>query len=312
MSDYLEKYNKVKEKYIQSGGKVDERDTESELTTKLLAEVDKLAYVPEDSVGKDAPQKLDLVKLEDDARTEEDIKKEVEALIEAKYGKAVQEKQKLAEEKIEEIDSKKLQNATQKSENEANINQIYDNYVENAENQALKRGLARSSIIINQLDGIEQSRADELSKNATEYMSFLRNLEDEIFEIETALDEDLSMLELDKASEHQKLLNEKTNELAKTKKEIAEFNNNVEKMQAEYQLKKQSTDQKNVKTAEEILNKENDAKQKAREEQYNLILKTLKAMGKEQGLNELFSNPRYAEYLKHDIDDLYYNLRYMK
>ena len=34
--------------------------------------------------------------------------------------------------------------------------------------------------------------------------------------------------------------------------------------------------------------------------------------GKEQGLNELFSNPRYAEYLKHDIDDLYYNLRYMK
>jgi len=313
MSNYLETYKKLKEKYIDEGGTVDE-NTESEITSNLLKQVEEIGYKPPKITESETLPELSLTKLAEDTRTEDDIKSEVADIVDAKYGIKKQELNSKAQNNIEETNNKITQNVIEKSENEANINKIYDQYVNNMENQALKRGLARSSIIIGQIDGIESERADKLNKSADEYSSKLNSLENEIVTIRSNLKEDLSLLELEKAKEEKNLLDSKLNELTKLKKQIAEFNNDVEKVQAEYELKRKKQELENQKNIEEILNSsvEQDKKKEAESDQYMLIYYTLKKLGKDQALKELFSNEKYADYLGDHISDMYYALRYGK
>lgn len=314
MSNYNELYKKLKEKYIKSGGQTYDEDNKSEFSNKLLNEVDKLSYKTPEILKEELPEKLNLKKLDEDYRTEDDIKAEVKSLIDLKYGKKKQENEEDYENSIKNINNKKMQNEIQKNENDEKINNIYDNYTQNMENQSLKRGLARSSIIINQLDGIEKERASELSKNAKDYAQKFESLENEIEQLKSSFKKNLSLLEIEKASEERTILNEKLEELEKTKKSILDFNNEIEKMQADYQLKKQKQDIDNAEKLEKILNSDEEKiKQKeSKKEQYNLIYNSLKSLGKEEALKELFSNSNYAKYLGESIYDLYYALRYTR
>jgi len=311
MSNYLEKYKKLKDKYIEEGGTVDE-GVESDLTKNLLKQVDELAYKPPKVLEDEKLPELHLTKIAEDNRSEEDVKNEVADIINEKYVNKTQEITAKAQDDIDSTNKKITQNVVEKNEKDANINKIYDKYINNMENQALKRGLARSSIIINQIDGIESERAEKLNKSAEDYSTKLSELEDDIVAIRANLKENLSMLELEKAKEEKTMLDTKLTELSKLKKQIADFNNNVEKVQAEYELKRRKQELDNQKNIEEIINSdaEQDKRKAAESDQYTLIYYTLKKLGKDQALKELFSNEKYADYLGDRINDMYYALRY--
>lgn len=215
-------------------------DLQLDFSTKdPFTEFEKIDNYYNNKKNQEEQNNLTLERLEMPTQTEEDITELVKAQLDSKYNTL---KNSQTESYNTEREAKAQEKDTARQYANASrdeINAIYDSTVTSAENQALKRGLARSSIIINQLDGIEKSRASELSQVATELNEELSAIDRELLNLEARQENALNSLDLDYASELQTQIQSEMQKLEEKKQEVIEFNNEVERLEAQYRLERQ-------------------------------------------------------------------------
>ena len=255
----------------------------------------------------DAPDSLGMSKVDVPSMTEDELKNLAKDSLEEKYNTKKESTNNSYDKKIEDL-IKSQETAKQNAEDRKSaINSAYDESIKSTENQALKRGLARSSIVIGQLAGLESSRAEELSSNLKNLETKLNDSETQISALEQAQLEALSNLEIEYAMELETKISKLQEDYQKRVQEAIEFNNNVEKLEAEYKLKldKQKTDKQ--KTLTELQNKYGTSYTKyvIQDAQYEYLRTYLDTLDKEYALALLSTNKDFKTMLGSRYTDLY-------
>lgn len=263
-------------------------------------------YYPEGS-SVQIPDSLDLEKMEipeiDREKIEEETTREESV-------KTEREKDNLKGEVELKTDAKKqeIEMAKEKAEkNRENVKEIYDEYKVSVESDAIKRGLARSSVALLSIEGVEASRAKELVKIADNLSSTISGLEDDILKLQQGLQSSLDKLDIELAENINSEIASKIEKLEKKRDEAIEFNNKVNEMEAEYQLKRIDKIDEATKLEEELAKKyQGAAEQDKREKKIQLALDYFSSMDKTTALGVIISSPELAKVLGDSYYDLYY------
>lgn len=189
----------------------------------------------------------------------------------------------------------------------AEIGEIYDEYKLSAESDAIKRGLARSSVALLSMDNIEGARAKELSRVAENLTSSINQVEAEIGELQADLEVSLSNLDLELAVNINNSIKERIDELKKAQADAIEFNNKVSQMQAEYALKvgdkKKEAQEYEAELAKQYEGSANEART---QEKLEIAMDYYGKMNKIDALREIVSSTDLASALGDGFYDLYY------
>jgi len=210
--------------------------TDTEEYKKLLQELDDIAKKYEFPLEKREPVDTE-INLERKTFTDvsdEDLKKQVKDSL-ASYkitseNKIKEDALKKQQTVLEEIETAK---DTAKS-NKETTSAYYDQAKQNAENDALKRGLSRSSIIVNTLSAFDQDRINKLTqidKNLTEQ---IEGLNDQINLLTLEKDKALEDFNIEYASKLNTKLAELKSDLQARKDEVTEYNNKIAQIEKEY------------------------------------------------------------------------------
>jgi len=184
----------------------------------------------------DAPESLGLEKVEVPEKSEEELVTLAKNSLEQNYNTQKNNTTTSFEKQIEDIINSKKSLTDSASKQTTEINEIYDRSVAQTEEQALKRGLARSSIVINQLSTIEGDRANQLATILNTLQSSLDINQSKISQLEKQKDQALSELDVEYALELQDQIEKTTQEYQKQRQEAIDFNNSIAKLEAEYKL----------------------------------------------------------------------------
>lgn len=185
----------------------------------------------------DAPDSLGLETKTVQEKNDEDFLNEAKNSLDQKYKTKTKQTSDTFEEKINTAMKKRDEETEKYKSNKQEIDEIYSQSKTNTENQALKRGLARSSIVINQLASIENSKAQELTNLLNDYTKSLEEKELNIEDLTNQKENALKELDIEYALELDEKIADLKNDYEKEKNEVIEFNNQVKKLEAEYQLK---------------------------------------------------------------------------
>lgn len=255
----------------------------------------------------DAPTSLNLEKIEVPNKTKEEISNQAKNEVSEKYKTSREKSNDNFQSKIDEIlnNNKSLQ--TKNQENQDKINSYYDSSKKETENQALRRGLARSSIVIGELASIEGSRANELSKLLSQYQTSLDENEKKIQDFQAQKEKAIEELNIKEALEIEEKISSLTDEFEKQKKEAIEFNNNIEKLEAEYQIKYQKEKQDYQHEALKIDSTYGTdyLKEQMKQKQYDILESYLDTLEPSYAMNLLLTNKEFKNILQERFHSLY-------
>ena len=254
-------------------------------------------------------ESLGLEKLEAVEVDENKIKADVEKSLMGEYEK---KKDNAVSTSAREIESEKeFQNNLIKSaeENKEEISAIYDEAKIEASNQSLKRGLARSSIALLSINGLEEGKAKELASLAENLSGALDESERLVQSLRDELESSLESLDIEYAIEVNEKIKEEVEKLYKKQKEVIEFNNNVEKLETDYQSKRNSLLKDREELAEKYSEEYKGIATKTRENEIEeAVLNYLKNMSKSEAIKVLATDSRFTQYLGSKFYDVYYRI----
>lgn len=188
----------------------------------------------------------DIYKLEylkGDDTTDEQLKKQATDFVSNEnLATAERLKAQNVNEKVQFNEEKQKQNENHAIET-ANISKSYDNAKQSASDQALKRGIGRSSIIMNMLKDYDLSKINALEKSDEKHKTALNEIDQKISELDNSLSNALKKLDMQTAFE----INEKLNSLKKERDERNEkaikYNNQINETLGEYKKKLLESDE---------------------------------------------------------------------
>ncbi len=255
----------------------------------------------------DAPDSLNLDKVEVPNKTDEEIIGAVKNSLTDKYSKKKETTDQSFREKIESLLSSTQTLKDRNQESQDQINQSYDNSIKATENQALKRGLARSSIVISQISSLEGGRASDLSQSLKDLENKLSDAEKQIASLESEQQEALNNLEVEYALELEEEIQKAKDDYQKSVQEAINFNNNVDKLEAEYKLKLDKQKQDKQKTLTELKDKYDTTYtfNKIRDEQFNYLKDYLSELDKDYALSLLLTNREFKSVLGNRYKEMY-------
>lgn len=250
---------------------------------------------------------VNLEKVEVPEIEEDKIKERVTNEIYEEYEAKKQNLQNQSEKATDKIEEQKKTLVSNVEKNKKDITEIMDSSKVVAENEALRRGLARSSIIILQLDGIEKNKAEKLSDLAVSLTDELNKLENEVRNLENELIVSLDNLDINHAMKINTLVADKIAELEKKQKEAIEYNNEVEKEQFDYNAKIKNQQVKDV--IDEYKLKEEygiSTSTGMQDEKFDVVLKYLNSIPREEALKLLTQDRTIIDHLGKRYNDMYY------
>ena len=206
-------------------------------TEKYSDLLDKFKQV-DDKYNKSDDGPLELEKKTFTPLSEDEIKKRAEdSLYEYKEnGKAnINDEYELKQKNIDEqISSSKTNADEKKKETQA----LYSSLKKDASNDATKRGLARSSIVINILDAFDQNMINEYNKINEEISAKVESLTSEKNLLSEQRENALNNFDLDHAIKLSNKIDEINTELANEEQKVLEYNNQIAQKEAEYEEKR--------------------------------------------------------------------------
>lgn len=276
-------------------------------TAEALEGANKIKQDYENGKVSSAPESLGLEKIEIADKDEEDFKKEAENSLKDKYNNEREKTESSFKSKVDELlgamDSAKQKN----KETEKKLNEYYDNSIKETENQALRRGLARSSIIIGQISNLEGSRANELANALSNLESSLSDSEKKIGELNSSLESALDSLDIEEAEKIQEQIGKLKESYEKEKQEAIKFNNNVLKLEAEY--KKDLEKQKQEMQKEDLALKDKYGvsylEREMKQKQFDYLKNYLDTLDKNYALNLLLTNKEFKNVLAENYSTMY-------
>ena len=136
--------------------------------------------------------------------------------------------------KSDELDSNKQSAISTVNSAKENLNQYYNNAKTNAESQALKRGLARSSIIVNQLGAFDKEKLNDYKRLDDELNTQINAINFELNALNGQKQKALNDFNVSYAVKLQDKINSLTDELNKKQNEVIKYNNEIVLKEAEF------------------------------------------------------------------------------
>lgn len=206
--ELVDSLNKINEKYDQ---KTDRDYYESELLAELGEEPN---YEKKDEIAIDK----DKIAQETEAGYQETREKNEKELAD-KYGK----KTETLYEKIERLNQELPQELDK-------ISDKYETYKKNAGFDALKRGMARSTVAQLEQDSLEGLKEDALNEKLVSTANAVEKLDNEINELESELDTALNELDIELASKLQKEIDTKVKRLESEQNKVLAYNKKIDEL----------------------------------------------------------------------------------
>ena len=138
---------------------------------------------------------------------------------------------------IEKLESDKESNKANYETAKSNVKSYYAEVKENASNDALKRGLSRSSIVINVLDAFnneELAKYNDLNDNLT---NTINEIDTEISNLNFQQEKALKDFDITYAVKLQDRINSLTESLLEKQNEVLKYNNQIAEKESEYNRK---------------------------------------------------------------------------
>ena len=233
----MSKINITEEQINTASKQKTSNTTDSEEYKKLLQELDNIAKKYEFPLKEREPldTKINLERKTFTDVSDDELKKQVEDSLtnykqtnENKINEnALKQKQTL----VDEIESAK-QNAKSTKET---TSAYYDNAKQSAENDALKRGLSRSSIIVNTLSAFDQDRINKLTQIDKKLTEEIEGINDQINLLNLEKEKALEDFNIEYASKLNTKLAELKSDLQARKDEVTEYNNKIAQIEKEYE-----------------------------------------------------------------------------
>lgn len=299
-----EKQNKIKDTLAK----------ESELVNKL-DELDKswqASQTPDDEVDIDAlfPQDSGLRELEYNPATDEQLREL--ARREADYNKqtSINALDKQYTNKKSGLESQKSEADKSLEDSYAKLESLYKELRQNAENNSLKRGMARSSVIMGQLSNLDSAHMASAGEVEAAYNDVIGNINNNITQLESDRETALDTLDLKYASELSTRISELEKERADTIAQYEKYNNTIREKDRKYQQEREEDVEQYLANREkEKLAAEEEQrayeskygysgeKQKNYVERYNLAYDFYSALSPDIAADALAASPNMKYYL---------------
>ena len=259
----------------------------------------------------DAPSNLEIDKIQVPNKTEDELVKIAKDSLDKKYNTSKASTNKNFERKINDLLLQQDDYKTSTENKKNNIDEYYNEAIKNTENQALKRGLARSSIIINQISNLNGEKANALTNTMKDLENSLINNQKEITSLNQERDLALENLDIEYLIELDQKLEEVKSDYNKSVQDAIEFNNNVEKLKAEYQLDldKQKLDKQETITKLEDEYGVNYTTIKTNEAKFNYLKTYFDTLDKDYAINLFLTNKDLKSVLGDNYSKMY---KYLK
>lgn len=170
-------------------------------------------------------------------KTDEEIEKQAKDSLQEYKETGIQDIEKSYNDKKSSIDEQIQSTKTQGEEKKKEATSLYSSLKENAKQDALKRGLSRSSIVINILDAFDNNMINEYKKINEEISSKMQSLSNQ----KTLLDEQkqnaLNSFDISYALKLSNNIDEVNEKLKQEEQKILEYNNEIAEKEVEYQAK---------------------------------------------------------------------------
>lgn len=173
-------------------------------------------------------------KLESLNKTEKDIEDEAKKSLESYKNSSISAIDNSLESGTREIEENKISLANAKNKSVENVKENYASAKRNASNDALKRGLARSSIAISVLDAFSKDELDTLNGIEKDYNDSISALDFELSALNTEKQKALNDFDIAYAVKLNDKIASLTEKYQEKEKEIIEFNNDIAKKEKDY------------------------------------------------------------------------------
>lgn len=179
----------------------------------------------------------------------------------------------------------------------AELKDVYSQVKENASNDAIKRGLARSSIIVNKLANYDNKMLNELSVLSSKTNDELAKLDTQKSTLELEKARALNDFNIEYAVKLQNEIDSINSEIAKAEESALKYNNEIAELEAKWAKEQNQENYDRQADLLDLVSKYgsyaiNVAKEN---EKYSIARKHFASMDKQSALNELKNN---SEYLK--------------
>ena len=169
--------------------------------------------------------------------------------------------------------------------------ELYSSLKQQASNDAVKRGLSRSSIVINILDAFDQNMIKEYNKIKEEITSKIDSLNNEKNLLTEQKQNALNAFDIAYAVKLSEKIDEINKNLLEEEQKVIEYNNEIAQKEAEYEANRKK-DALEYATYVEKYGYDGIEKMK-QQEKYLLAKDYLMSLSKEEALDELNSNRVY-------------------
>ena len=241
------------------------------------------------------PNDLTLERKTFEGKSDDEIKDEAQRSLKEYKDTGIADIEKSYSDKKTALDENIHDTKTQGESKKQETVDLYSSLKDDAKQDAVKRGLARSSIVINVLDAFNQNMIDEYNKINEEISSKIQNLTTQ----KTLLDEQkqnaLNSFDISYALKLSNKIDEINEKLSEQQQKVIEYNNQIAEKEAEYKSKQ--TD-KTLTYAKYIQSYGKDGINVLKQdEKFTLAKNYLDGLTKEEALSELENNKVFASEL---------------
>lgn len=248
---------------------------------------------------------LDLKKIDYVAPTQEEVEEKAKNTLQSYKNQEIKAINDNYDKKNEQINQsvEQTKENSQLAKNE--IKDTYSKVKQDASNDAIKRGLARSSIIVSQLSNYDNKMLNELSVLASETNDKLESLSTQKNSLELEKNNALNDFDIEYAVKLQNEIDTINSDIAKAEQTALKYNNEIAEIEAKWAKEQNQTNYDRQADLLQIINKYGSyaidyAKQN---EKYALAKQYFSQMDKDVALEELQNNPAY----KRNIGSVNYN-----
>ena len=187
--------------------------------------------------GVDINKSLNLKRMADVEIDDEKIKKQATNELREYKNSSINNINSEHEDKKKQLNQSKSDLKNTFDEGVENLNSYYENIKEQTSNDALKRGLSRSSIVVNKLDAFSEEQLKNYNKLNYEYTSNINTINFELETLESAKKKALNNFDIEYAYKLNEKISDLSKDLYKKQMEVIEYNNEIAKIEADYEMK---------------------------------------------------------------------------
>ena len=212
--------------------------------SKKLAELEK-QY--KDSLPKDEeidfdkmfPTESGLKEIEYTPESDESIEKRAQSAIDSEKKKSQTKIKDMYSDAVAALDEDKESARQTLSDSYANLAKLYDELKEKANDDSIKRGMARSSVATNRIDALDQSHFQSATEAEKAYIGAVAKIDEEISKLQRDKDSALEQLDLKSASDLEESIAKLKSERDAQVEKYEKYNNDIRKKNESFQEDRQ-------------------------------------------------------------------------